>query len=127
MSHDDVPPRIGRTGQAASGTFHGPVTAAVRGDVQVITFTGAEEGDVLHAAGPGWPSGSIRTGLSGSGAILIPVRRRARFAWSVGSTFLVMPVEYLSAEQEAPAPAELPPPGGGMSFEPDGPAPRSFI
>ncbi|MFC9285176.1 DUF4158 domain-containing protein [Streptomyces sp. NPDC057052] len=63
----------------------------------------------------GRPSGSIRTEISGSGAILIPVRRRARFAWSTGSTFLAMPVEYLSAEQEArygrfatePSPGEL--------------------
>jgi hypothetical protein len=42
-------PRIGRSGV---GTFHGPVEIRPRENhVQLVTFVGAEEGDLLHAAG----------------------------------------------------------------------------
>src|SRR3954451_3774509 len=52
MSPDEPPLR--RIGRPATGnrTFHGPVTTEIKkGGIEVITFTGAEEGDVLHAAG----------------------------------------------------------------------------
>ncbi|MFV8133197.1 hypothetical protein [Streptomyces syringium] len=54
MSEDDQHvTRIGRP-RAPHGykTYHGPVETEICEDnVQVITFTGAEESDLLHAAG----------------------------------------------------------------------------
>ncbi|MET9931730.1 MULTISPECIES: hypothetical protein [unclassified Streptomyces] len=52
MASEEQPlPRIGRPVNG-NRDFHAPVTAHVHeSGVQVVTFTGAEEGDVLHAAG----------------------------------------------------------------------------
>ena len=75
MSHDEVPlPRIGRTVRGGSRTFHGPVTTKTQNDIQVITFTGAEEGDVLHAAGA-WMNehiGTLLIGVNWHGDFLSP-------------------------------------------------------
>lgn len=43
---------IGRPLPHGTHTFHGPVDIRrTEGNIQVITFTGAEESDLLHAAG----------------------------------------------------------------------------
>ncbi|MEU0108347.1 hypothetical protein ABZ313_23715 [Streptomyces sp. NPDC006251] len=54
MSQDDqTVSRIGdRRVPDGYRTYHGPVDVRVRGDdVLVVTFTGSEESDLLHAAG----------------------------------------------------------------------------
>jgi len=58
MTSEEQPlPRIGRPADG-NRDFHAPVTAHVHeSGVQVVTFTGAEEGDVLHAA-TAWTSPS---------------------------------------------------------------------
>jgi len=46
-------------------TYHGPIDAQLReGDVRVVTFTGAEEADLLHAAGT-WMSEHLEAVLIG--------------------------------------------------------------
>ena len=74
MNADESVPRINRPG-TADRTFHGPVDHKVREDgVQVITFTGSEEGDVLHAAGA-WMNdhiGALLIGINWYGDFLSP-------------------------------------------------------
>lgn len=72
MSKDELPPpRIGRPTDAKVRTFHGPVTTKSHHDVEVVTFIGSEEGDVLHAAGA-WMNEHI-------GALLISVNWHGDF------------------------------------------------